>query len=138
MTDQEKIRELKQYRWLLKEERQLRDELHTLRLQAVPGAIRYDGSGVHADAGDRLADWAARIEATERKLTAAIAKAADERRRIETSIGRIRETRERVVLRMIYIDGHTQEQTAEMLDQSPRWIAELHRRGVRHYRSKRQ
>lgn len=138
MTDQEKIRELSQYGWLRKEEQALRDELNQLRLQAVPGAIRYDGSGIRGPDSDRMAEWVARIEKTERKLSKAIERCNAQRRTIEAGIGMIRDSRERIIIRRRYVNGEKFEDIADSIGYTRQYVYVLHRRGIKHYRSRRQ
>ena len=135
MTYEEKKRELKSYRWLLKEERHLREEIAELEQEAYPGSPALSdmpkGSGGQRD----MSDWAARLDRLERELGRILGRQLRRRLAIEKRIADVEKPEERLILRLRYIDCLSFEEIRKRLNYGERSVFDLHHRAVSHYRS---
>lgn len=124
MTVDEKKKYLRQYRYLEGRVNSLCDELakwRSLAERVTPVLSDMPkGSG-----GDRLPRTVEKIIELEQELDAQIDQMIDTRREIEKAVAAVDDQRLRDVLRYRYIEGMTQEETAERLELSSRQIRTL-------------
>lgn len=133
MTINEKKKYLRQYRGLLREERQLKEEIERVKASALPHSLGISpapgGSGTEHD----LSDWASKWDRLERELEAAKEKAADARIRIERELQRMEEAQERNVLRDHYVKGRSLERIARDTHFSNRQIWRIHKSALQNF-----
>lgn len=127
MTVDEKKKYLRQYRYLEGRVNSLCDELAKWRsLAECITPVLSDmpkGSG-----GDRLPRTVEKIIELEQELDAQIDQMIDTRREIEQTVAAVDDQRLRDVLRYRYIEGMTQEETAEAINVSVRWEIALEKK----------
>lgn len=133
MTINEKKKYLRQYRGLLREERQLMDEIERVKASAFPHSLGISpapgGSGTEHD----LSDWAAKWDLLERELMAAREKAADARIRIEHSLQSLENVDERRILRGYYVHGKRVERVAKEIPCSTSTAWRIYKSALQHF-----
>ena len=118
MTIKEKKEFLRQYRGLLREERQLAEEIERVKASALPRSLGISGAPGGSGTEQDLSDWAAKWDHLERDLIAAKEDAAVARIRIEKSLQKMQEADERDILRRHYILGGRIERIAREISLS--------------------
>lgn len=127
MTIEEKKAYLKTYRALGTRIHRLLEEKD--RWSALATSLAPAGSAPpprRGQRGDRLLDAVEHIVDLERAIGCEAARLAARRRAIEQSLQTILDERLRDILRFIYIDGNTIEETAERAGYSERHVRRLH------------
>ena len=125
---------LSRYRWLSLEVERMEEELCRLRaerLRLIP-LLSDAPRGSLAD-GTKLVTLTERLLELETRLGAAVLSWTEERRQLEQGIARVPDPALRLLLRLYYIDGHTQEETAETMHYSTRHIYNLHEKALASY-----
>ena len=128
MTIDQKKAYLNQYKWLRMEEKELNEELECLRLETLPGAIKYSdmpkGSVNLAD----LSDHMVRLEEVTSKLEALLREKWQKRKEISASIEQMPDETYKLLLRYKFLSekDRTLEEVSELIGYSDRHIYRLY------------
>ena len=127
MTNQEKIRYLRQYQEGQRESVRLERELEVWRSRAekiTPG-LGGEGGGTRSG-GDRIQGAVEQLVELQEQLAGQLAALAQMRKKIEEEINGVEEPRLREILRLRYINGYTWERVAEEMNYSFRQVTRMH------------
>lgn len=130
MTDQEKKAWLRRYRIREAEAERLREEIARIRAQAEGVAVQLSGLPRGGGGKDRLQRAVELLDRRCAELAARIEAGQEARRQTEAAIDALPDERQRLLLRLRYIDGRTWEQIAVRMALDYRWVLRLHGRAL--------
>lgn len=105
-------------------------QIEDLRLQMLPGAVRYDKDIVQSSPEDPMMKFIVRLDDLERTIKTLKAKYIEEQKRISEAIEQLADERERVVLIGRYVSGDSYDEIAAELLLSTERVFQIHRSAV--------
>ena len=111
-------------------------QIEDLRLQMLPGAIRYDKDIVQSSPEDPMLKFIVRVDELERDIEGLKQQYVDEQKLISEAIEMLEDKREQVVLIGRYVSGDSYDEIAAELSLSVDRVFQLHRSAVdkmKHY-----
>ena len=130
MTYEEKVAWLRRYQQSLRQERELEQELLTLRSQACRVTPLLSAMPTGTPDGQGIPRAVERIIQAQQELERQIAICADTRRDIITIINQITDARDQEILRRRYLLGQSFEQIAVEMHLEYRWVRRVHKKIV--------
>lgn len=130
MTNQKKKAWLRRYRTREAEIERLREEIARTRAQAEGAAAQLSGLPRGGSGEDRLQRAVELLERRCTELAGQIEAGQEARRQTEAAIDALPDGRQRLLLRLRYIDGRTWEQIAVRMALDYRWVLRLHGRAL--------
>lgn len=120
--------ELRQYRYIKSDIKQLEEEIKELELlMVVPGSQKLSGMPGGGGVGDRIGELVAKADKLRRIYCRKMARLLDLKAEIETEIERLPE-REQQLIRLYYFRGETWESTAVEMGISWASVHRLHKK----------
>ena len=110
--------------------KRLQRTIESLRCNLLPGAIRYDKDRVQTSPMDPMGELFCRIDEYERELQEELSKRTDIVLRVDTALGKMKDTKERTVLLEYYIGRIGFGDIAAELGVSYRHCLRLRKNGV--------
>ena len=105
-------------------------QIEDLRLQMLPGAIRYDKDIVQSSPGDPMLKFIVRVDELERDIEGLKQQYVDEQKLISEAIEMLEDKREQVVLIGRYVSGDSYDEIAAELFLSVDRVFQIHRSAV--------
>lgn len=105
-------------------------QLEDLRLQMLPGAIRYDKDNVQSSPGDPMLKFIVRVDELERDIEGLKQRYVDEQKLISEAIEMLEDEREQVVLIGRYVSGDSYDEIAAELFLSVDRVFQIYRSAV--------
>ena len=105
-------------------------QIEDLRLQMLPGAIRYDKDIVQSSPGDPMLKFIVRVDELERDIEGLKQQYVDEQKLISEAIEMLEDKREQVVLIGKYVSGDSYADIAAELSLSVDRVFQIHRSAV--------
>lgn len=105
-------------------------QIEDLRLQMLPGAIRYDKDIVQSSPGDPMLKFIVRVDELERDIEGLKQRYVDEQKLISKAIEMLEDEREQVVLIGRYVSGDSYDEIAADLSLSVDRVFQIHRSAV--------
>lgn len=105
-------------------------QIEDLRLQMLPGAIRYDKDIVQSSPGDPMLKFIVRVDELERDIEGLKQQYVDEQKLISEAIEMLEDKREQVVLIGRYVIGDSYDEIAAELSLSVDRVFQIHRSAV--------
>ena len=105
-------------------------QIEDLRLQMLPGAIRYDKDIVQSSPGDPMLKFIVRVDELERDIEGLKQQYVDEQKLISEAIEMLEDKREQVVLIGRYVSGDSYDEIAAELSLSVDRVFQIHRSAV--------
>lgn len=105
-------------------------QIEDLRLQMLPGAIRYDKDIVQSSPGDPMLKFIVRVDELERNIEVLKRRYVDEQKLISEAIEMLEDKREQVVLIGRYVSGDSYDEIAAELSLSVDRVFQIHRSAV--------
>ena len=105
-------------------------QIEDLRLQMLPGAIRYDKDIVQSSPGDPMPKFIVRVDELERDIERLKQRYVDEQKLISEAIEMLEDKREQVVLIGKYVSGDSYDEIAAELSLSVDRVFQIHRSAV--------
>lgn len=105
-------------------------QIEDLRLQMLPGAIRYDKDIVQSSPGDPMMKFIVRVDELERAIEGLKQRYVDEQKMISEAIEMLEDEREQVVLIGRYVSGDSYDEIAAELFLSVDRVFQIHRSAV--------
>ena len=105
-------------------------QIEDLRLQMLPGAIRYDKDIVQSSPGDPMLKFIVRVDELERDIEGLKQQYVDEQKLISEAIEMLEDKREQVVLIGKYVSGDSYDEIAAELSLSVGRVFQIHRSAV--------
>lgn len=105
-------------------------QIEDLRLQMLPGAIRYDKDIVQSSPGDPMLNFIVRVDELERDIEVLKRRYVDEQKLISEAIEMLEDKREQVVLIGRYVSGDSYDEIAAELSLSVDRVFQIHRSAV--------
>ena len=105
-------------------------QIEDLRLQMLPGAIRYDKDIVQSSPGDPMLKFIVRVDELERDIEGLKQQYVDEQKLISEAIEMLEDKREQVVLICRYVSGDSYDEIAAELSLSVDRVFQIHRSAV--------
>ena len=130
MTYEEKVAWLRRYQQSLRQERELEQELLTLRSQACRVTPLLSAMPTGTPDGQGIPCAVERIIQAPQELERQIAICADTRRDIITIINQITDARDQEILRRRYLLGQHFEQIAVEMHLEYRWVRRRHKQAI--------
>lgn len=130
MTYNEKVQYLRRYQQSLRQERELEQELLTLRSQACRVTPLLSAMPTGTPDGQGIPHAVERIIQAQHELEHQIAICADTRRDVIAIINQITDARDQEILRRRYLLGQRFEQIAVEMHLEYRWVRRVHKKIV--------
>lgn len=130
MTYNEKVQYLRRYQQSLRQERELEQELLTLRSQACLVTPLLSAMPTGTPDGQGIPRAVERIIQAQQELERQIAICADTRRDVIAIINQITDARDQEILRRRYLLGQSFEQIAVEMHLEYRWVRRVHKKIV--------
>ena len=105
-------------------------QIEDLRLQMLPGAIRYDKDIVQSSPEDPMLKFIVRVDELERDIEGLKQQYVDEQKLISEAIEMLEDKREQVVLICRYVSGDSYDEIAAELSLSVDRVFQIHRSAV--------
>ena len=105
-------------------------QIEDLRLQMLPGAIRYDKDIVQSSPEDPMLKFIGRVDELERAIEGLKQRYVDEQKMISEAIEMLEDEREQVVLIGRYVSGDSYDEIAAELFLSVDRVFQIHRSAV--------
>ena len=105
-------------------------QIEDLRLQMLPGAIRYDKDIVQSSPEDPMMKFIVRVDELERDIEGLKQRYVDEQKLISEAIEMLEDKREQVVLIGRYVSGDSYDEIAAELFLSVGRVFQIHRSAV--------
>ena len=105
-------------------------QIEDLRLQMLPGAIRYDKDIVQSSPEDPMLKFIVRVDELEREIEGLKQRYVDEQKLISEAIEMLEDKREQVVLIGRYVSGDSYDEIAAELFLSVDRVFQIHRSAV--------
>ena len=105
-------------------------QIEDLRLQMLPGAVRYDKDIVQSSPEDPMMKFIVRVDELERAIEGLKQRYVDEQKMISEAIEMLEDEREQVVLIGRYVSGDSYYEIAEELFLSVDRVLQIHRSAV--------
>lgn len=105
-------------------------QIEDLRLQMLPGAIRYDKDIVQSSPEDPMMKFIVRVDELERDIEGLKQRYVDEQKLISEAIEMLEDKREQVVLIGRYVSGDSYDEIAAELFLSVDRVFQIHRSAV--------
>ena len=133
MTENDrKKRYLFGYRYALRKQKAIEDEIRELRLKKMLPSLTQDGMP-HGSGGSDMSGYAAKLDELLRDLDEQAQRCIDIRKEIVKKIEAMQDETEKLVLRLRYIHGKKWEEIAVEMDLDIRWVYRLHGRALQHF-----
>ena len=105
-------------------------QIEDLRLQMLPGAVRYDKDTVQSSPEDPMMKFIVRVDELERDIEGLKQRYVDEQKMISEAIEMLEDKREQVVLIGRYVSGDSYDEIAAELFISVDRVFQIHRSAV--------
>ena len=105
-------------------------QIEDLRLQMLPGAVRYDKDIVQSSPEDPMMKFIVRLDELERDIEGLKQRYVDEQKMISEAIEMLEDKREQVVLIGRYVSGDSYDEIAAELFLSVGRVFQIHRSAV--------
>ena len=105
-------------------------QIEDLRLQMLPGAVRYDKDIVQSSPEDPMMKFIVRVDELEREIEGLKQQYVDEQKMISEAIEMLEDEREQVVLIGRYVSGDSYDEIAAELFLSVDRVFQIHRSAV--------
>ena len=105
-------------------------QIEDLRLQMLPGAVRYDKDTVQSSPEDPMMKFIVRVDELERAIEGLKQRYVDEQKLISEAIEMLEDKREQVVLIGRYVSGDSYDEIAAELFLSVDRVFQIHRSAV--------
>lgn len=105
-------------------------QIEDLRLQMLPGAIRYDKDSVQSSPEDPMMKFIVRVDELERDIKALKDRYVTEQKLISEAIEELQDDREKVILIGRYVNGFGYDEIAAELFLSTDRVFQIHRSAV--------
>ena len=105
-------------------------QIEDLRLQMLPGAVRYDKDIVQSSPEDPMMKFIVRVDELERAIEGLKQRYVDEQKMISEAIEMLEDEREQVVLIGRYVSGDSYDEIAAELFLSVDRVFQIHRSAV--------
>ena len=105
-------------------------QIEDLRLQMLPGAVRYDKDIVQSSPEDPMMKFIVRVDELERAIEGLKQRYVDEQKLISEAIEMLEDKREQVVLIGRYVNGDSYDEIAAELFLSVDRVFQIHRSAV--------
>lgn len=105
-------------------------QIEDLRLQMLPGAIRYDKDSIQSSPEDPMLKFIVRVDELERDIEGLKQRYVDEQKLISEAIEMLEDKREQVVLIGRYVSGDSYDEIAAELSLSVDRVFQIHRSAV--------
>lgn len=105
-------------------------QIEDLRLQMLPGAVRYDKDTVQSSPEDPMPKFIVRVDELERDIEVLKRRYVDEQKLISEAIEMLEDKREQVVLIGRYVSGDSYDEIAAELSLSVDRVFQIHRSAV--------
>ena len=105
-------------------------QIEDLRLQMLPGAVRYDKDIVQSSPEDPMMKFIVRVDELERAIEGLKQRYVDEQKLISEAIEMLEDKREQVVLIGRYVSGDSYDEIAAELSLSVDRVFQIHRSAV--------
>ena len=105
-------------------------QIEDLRLQMLPGAVRYDKDIVQSSPEDPMMKFIVRVDELERAIEGLKQRYVDEQKMISEAIEMLEDEREQVVLIGRYVSGDSYDEIAAELFLSVGRVFQIHRSAV--------
>lgn len=105
-------------------------QIEDLRLQMLPGAVRYDKDTVQSSPEDPMPKFIVRVDELERDIEVLKRRYVDEQKLISEAIEMLEDKREQVVLIGRYVSGDSYDEIAAELSLSLDRVFQIHRSAV--------
>ena len=105
-------------------------QIEDLRLQMLPGAVRYDKDIVQSSPEDPMMKFIVRVDELERAIEGLKQRYVDEQKMISEAIEMLEDEREQVVLIGRYVSGDSYDEIAAKLFLSVDRVFQIHRSAV--------
>ena len=105
-------------------------QIEDLRLQMLPGAVRYDKDIVQSSPEDPMMKFIVRVDELERDIEGLKQRYVDEQKLISEAIEMLEDKREQVVLIGRYVSGDSYDEIAAELFLSVDRVFQIHRSAV--------
>ena len=105
-------------------------QIEDLRLQMLPGAVRYDKDIVQSSPEDPMMKFIVRVDELERDIEGLKQRYVDEQKLISEAIEMLEDEREQVVLIGRYVSGDSYDEIAAELFLSVGRVFQIHRSAV--------
>ena len=105
-------------------------QIEDLRLQMLPGAVRYDKDIVQSSPEDPMLKFIVRVDELERDIEGLKQRYVDEQKLISEAIEMLEDKREQVVLIGRYVSGDSYDEIAAELFLSVGRVFQIHRSAV--------
>ena len=105
-------------------------QIEDLRLQMLPGAVRYDKDTVQSSLEDPMMKFIVRLDELERAIEGLKQRYVDEQKMISEAIEMLEDEREQVVLIGRYVSGDSYDEIAAELFLSVDRVFQIHRSAV--------
>lgn len=105
-------------------------QIEDLRLQMLPGAVRYDKDIVQSSPEDPMMKFIVRVDELERAIEGLKQRYVDEQKMISEAIEMLEDEREQVVLIGRYVNGDSYDEIAAELFLSVDRVFQIHRSAV--------
>ena len=105
-------------------------QIEDLRLQMLPGAVRYDKDTVQSSPEDPMMKFIGRVDELERAIEGLKQRYVDEQKMISEAIEMLEDEREQVVLIGRYVSGDSYDEIAAELFLSVDRVFQIHRSAV--------
>ena len=102
-------------------------QIEDLRLQMLPGAVRYDKDTVQSSPEDPMMKFIGRVDELERAIEGLKQRYVDEQKMISEAIEMLEDEREQVVLIGRYVSGDSYDEIAAELFLSVDRVFQIHR-----------
>ena len=133
MTENDKKkRYLFGYRYALRKQKVIEEEIRELRLKKMLPSLTQDGMP-HGSGGSDMSGYAAKLDELLRDLGEQAQRCIDSRREIVEKIGAMQDETEKLVLRLRYIHGKKWEEIAVEMDYGYRNVLKLHGKALSHF-----
>ena len=120
------------YRYALRKQKAIEDEIRELRLKKMLPSLTQDGMP-HGSGGSDMSGYAAKLDELLRDLDEQAQRCIDIRKEIVKKIEAMQDETEKLVLRLRYIHGKKWEEIAVEMDLDIRWVYRLHGRALQHF-----
>ncbi len=132
MTIKAKKEFLRRYKVLRREEKTIREEIAALSVSAMSASAKIGDGMPHSHEPKGLEEYAARLDALERKLKAILWDCINQQILIEIAINGLENATERVIMRQRYILSKGWEEIADFTGYSRRQTLYLHGAALEH------
>ena len=105
-------------------------QIEDLRLQMLPGAVRYDKDIIQSSPEDPMMKFIVRVDELERAIEGLKQRYVDEQKMISEAIEMLEDEREKVVLIGRYVSGDSYDEIAAELFLSVDRVFQIHRSAV--------